>query len=166
MYIIIICFAKVRINCDKSFIFNINKLSTTMVNYLIFLILFGILHIVSPTILICRADDENCDGNVTIYAPPSEYFCNTFSKEVHARIFSNPEYTGSVLDVPEGITDLLNYPVVCGSIVVREGWRVVITTLHEARFKEKLYVVEGDMTHVSFSEARVMRILVERMNKK
>ena len=135
-----------------------------MVNYLLFLILFGLLHIVSPTILICRADDENCDGNVAIYAPPAEYFGNTFSMEVHARIFSTPEYTGSVLDVPEGVTDLLNYPVVCGSIVVREGWRVVITTLHGTRFREKLHVVEGDMTHVSFSEDRVMRILVEKIS--
>ena len=133
--------------------------------YLLFLILVGLLHIVSPTILICRADDENCDGkeDVKAYDPPAEYFGNTFAEEIQARLFSQPEYTGSVLDVPEGMTELANYPIVGGSIVVREGWRVVITTLQGARFVEKLYVLEGDIPHVSFAEVRIMRVLVERI---
>ena len=133
--------------------------------YLLFLILVGLLHIVSPTILICRADDENCDGkeDVKAYDPPAEYFGNTFAEEIQARLFSQPEYTGSVLDVPEGMTELANYPIVGGSIVVREGWRVVITTLQGARFVEKLDVLEGDIPHVSFAEVRIIRVLVERI---
>lgn len=140
-----------------------------MINsFALLLIIYIILAIVpsgSSMILICRADETDCDGkeDVKAYDPPAEYFGNTFAEEIQARLFSQPEYTGSVLDVPEGITELANYPIVGGSIVVREGWRVVITTLQGARFVEKLYVLEGDIPHVSFAEVRIMRVLVERI---
>jgi hypothetical protein len=117
---------------------------------------------VSSIILICKVGDGNCDENVT-YSRPTEYFGNVLSDAVQARLFSNPEYEGSQLDVPEGMTELANYPIEGGSIVVREGWRVVITTLQGARFVEKLYIIEGDMPHVSFAGVRIMRVLVEKI---
>jgi hypothetical protein len=59
--------------------------------------------------------------------------------------------------------ELSNFPFEGGSIVVRKGWRVVITTLQGARFVERLYVIEEDMPHVSFAGVRIMRVLVERI---
>ena len=117
---------------------------------------------VSSIILICKVDDVNCDENVT-YSHPTKYFGNDLADGVQVRLFSKPEYDGSQLDVPEGMTELANFPIEGGSIVVREGWRAVITTLQGARFVEKLYVIEGDMPHVSFMGLRIMRVLVERI---
>lgn len=117
---------------------------------------------VSSIILLCNVGDVTCDRNVT-YSHPPKYFGDALADAVQARLFSQPEYEGSQLDVPEGMTELANYPIEGGSIVVREGWRVVITTLQGARFVEKLYVIEEDMSHVSFAEVRIMRVLVEKI---
>jgi hypothetical protein len=117
---------------------------------------------VSSIILLCNVGDVTCDISVTDSTPP-KYFGDALKDAVHARLFSQPEYEGSELDVPEGMTELANYPIDGGSIVVREGWRVVITTLQGAHFLEKLYVLEEDMPHVSFAGVRIMRVLVERI---
>jgi hypothetical protein len=117
---------------------------------------------VSSIILLCNVGDVTCDISVTDSTPP-KYFGDALTDAVQARLFSQPEYEGSQLDVPEGMTELANYPIDGGSIVVREGWRVVITTLQGARFVEKLYVYEEDMPHVSFAGVRIMRVLVEKI---
>jgi hypothetical protein len=116
---------------------------------------------VSSIPLMC---DVNCDDNVvTTDSKPHINPENPLSDANQARLFSKPGFQGSELDVPEGMTELAGFPFEGGSIVVREGWRVVITTLQGARFVEKLYVIEADIPHVSFVGVRVMRVLVERI---
>ena len=117
---------------------------------------------VSSIVLISKVGDVTCDISVTDSRPP-KYFGDALTDAVHARLFSKPEYEGTQLDVPEGMTELANYPIDGGSIVVREGWRVVITTLQGAHFLEKLYVYEEDMSHVSFAGVRIMRVFVEKI---
>ena len=140
--------------------------STTMALYsrlsLIIAIALMTLPCVSSIVLISKVGDGKCDENVTDSTPP-KYFGDALADAIQARLFSKPEYEGSQLDVPEGMTELANYPIEGGSIVVREGWRVVITTLQGARFLEKLDVYEEDMPHVSFAGVRIMRVLVERI---
>ena len=152
---------------NDGFIFEIIRYLLTTMATILNLLVIGIFALmtfpgVSSIVLICKIDNVNCDGNV-IYSRPAEYFGNVLADTVQARLFSNPEYEGSQLDVPEGMTELAGYPIEGGSIVVREGWRVVITTLHGGRFVERIYVLEGDIPHVSFAGVRIMRVLVEKI---
>jgi len=117
---------------------------------------------VSSIPLMCKVGDVDCDDNVTVDIP-TEYAGIPLADANQARLFSKPGFQGSELDVPEGMLELANFPFEGGSIVVREGWRVVITTLQGARFVERLYVIEEDMPHVSFAGVRIMRVLVEKI---
>ena len=128
---------------------------------LLITVLFAVQSVSSIPLLLC---DVNCDDNVvtTDYKPHINPD-NPLSDANQARLFSKPGFEGSELDVPEGMTELAGFPFEGGSIVVREGWRVVITTLQGARFVEKLYVYEEDIHRVSFAGIRIMRVLVERI---
>ncbi len=118
---------------------------------------------VSSIPLIFNVGDVNCDENVILDIPTVYAGGIPLADANQARLFSKPGFQGSELDVPEGMLELANFPFEGGSIGVRKGWRVVITTLQGPRFVEKLYVIEDDTHRVSFAGIRIMRVLVERI---
>jgi hypothetical protein len=128
------------------------------------LLLIAVLFTVQSVSSIPLMCDVDCNDNVvTTDSKPRINPENPLSDANQARLFTKPGFEGSELDVPEGMLELSNFPFEGGSIVVRKGWRVVITTLQGARFVERLYVIEEDMPHVSFAGVRIMRVLVERI---